>query len=497
MPAEWGGRTPRRWQPEALAALGEAMRAGERAVVEAATGSGKSVVQAEAVGRMLPRLPAQACAVVVVPTERLVSQMAATLARRCGAASVGQYYGRRKQLRPVIVACYPSLARLAEDLRARGWAVWLVIADECHRVTESYRATLDGMAPRWVAGFTATPFRASSGLTGWDRAAYRYSMAGALADGVLVPPVPLRWWGDGEAHPDEAVAAMLARTTGPGAVNATDIADSEEYAARLCGEGIPAAAVHSKASPAEQEARLRRLRAGELRAVVYPELLGEGVDLPWLRWLALRVPIRSHVKLRQTVGRVLRVLDPVDHAEDIERHGQKAWAHVLDPAGCLGWQDDDGRTWESRGPELVAELDAAAEREVDAEAIREREADEALRRELALVRGTGEGEAGAWLDEVWQVLHHAGMADHWQRHVGDPVGDRSRATRWLPSPQRDAARTLLDRHAAQMTVEGAARLRAILGAGSRAAGVQKAAGTPWERVRVAWPPLPPPPGWLL
>jgi hypothetical protein len=52
--------------------------------------------------------------------------------------------------------------------------------------------------------------------------------------------------------------------------------------------------------------RIRRLRSGRIRALVHVQLLTEGVDLPWLQWLALRRPVGSPVRLVQEVGRVLR-----------------------------------------------------------------------------------------------------------------------------------------------------------------------------------------------
>jgi hypothetical protein len=57
---------------------------------------------------------------------------------------------------------------------------------------------------------------------------------------------------------------------------------------------------------------------------VHCQLLTEGVDLPWLRWLALRRPVSSPVRLVQEVGRVLRAARG------------KAEAVLYDPHDCLG-----------------------------------------------------------------------------------------------------------------------------------------------------------------
>jgi hypothetical protein len=109
----------------------------------------------------------------------------------------------------------------------------------------------------------------------------------------------------------------VALEDGPGLITATDILDAEAYAEMIPG----AAAIHSRLSRRAQTVLLDRLRTGDLRCLVQVRLLSEGVDLPWLRWLALRVPISGRVPFCQLVGRVLRswpgktsarILDPLD-----------------------------------------------------------------------------------------------------------------------------------------------------------------------------------------
>jgi hypothetical protein len=125
---------------------------------------------------------------------------------------------------------------------------------------------------------------------------------------------------------------------GPGIVSALDIEDAEAHAAYLTAHGIPARAIHSKQDEQERADLLERLRVGELRALVHVALLAEGVDLPWLRWLALRRPTKARVRFVQELGRVLRVVSHHEPwaADDLARWGEKRHAMILDPHDALG-----------------------------------------------------------------------------------------------------------------------------------------------------------------
>ena len=215
----WHGVTPRAWQVEALPKA----LASQRGVIRAATGAGKSILQAEVIGRALEQLREGERIVVSVPTQELVRQLAATIRRRCGHDAVGCYYQHDKDTtRPVIVTCHASMAGadprlhcpecdgdqegareldgderstaraimtawgmddeqpticlhldthqrvqelvpvgLAGDLLAQGLSVALWMADECHK-TESAQVIQwhKWTQPARQVGFTATPWRA-------------------------------------------------------------------------------------------------------------------------------------------------------------------------------------------------------------------------------------------------------------------------------------------------------------------------------------------------
>lgn len=262
-------------------------------VVVAIMGAGKSVAMACTVAAWTGP------ALVVAPTIRLCQQLAATL-REVTGAPVGEVHTHADDVHPVTVACLPS----AEDALSRMPAgPLLLVVDECHRAEGL--AWLDDPVIACRIGYTATAYRADGGLTRWGHQVMRYGIEQALRDGVLLEPV-IDLHPGGTEDIDAACVDWVSARTGPGVVSASSIADAEQMADTLRRAGVPAEAIHSRMSQRAQAEVVERLRAGGLRALVHVRMLVEGVDLPWLCWLALRTARGSRVAYAQEIGRVMR-----------------------------------------------------------------------------------------------------------------------------------------------------------------------------------------------
>jgi superfamily II DNA or RNA helicase len=302
----------RAWQAEALSAVRAAWRRGEAApLVHACTGAGKSVLIAELCAAGRGRV------LLTTPTQALVEQLAATVEARLP-GEVGRAYQHAWDVdRRVVVTCTASLPAVLQT--APEWGAW--ICDEAHRIEgEGLRVASAQIVRRVACGLTATPFRGDTrGLQTWGSLVYSYGSDRAVADGHLVPWRVVRWDGAGEDDPDEIVAGWVRTAEGPGIVSATTVADAEGYAER-----IGALAIHGYLPRAEQARRVAALRLGTVRCLVHVQLLTEGVDYPWLRWLAIRRRVASPVRLVQEVGRVLRAAPG------------KTEAVLYDPHDCLG-----------------------------------------------------------------------------------------------------------------------------------------------------------------
>lgn len=349
---------PRAWQADALPVVLDALRQKKRGLVVATMGSGKSRLQAQLVRLALSKTMERGQRIVVVaPRKRLVRQLAATIGEHCGAPAVGMFYGGAKQdERPVVVCCAASLPALRARLRGAGVGVSLLVVDEAHNSeSEVQLAEVPALEPVVQVGFTATPFRSApkESLSLWDEVLYRYTMADALRDRVLVPLRVVRWQGDEHAALDPSCLEMMqAGHVGPNIVSARNIADAEGYADWLTGQGWPAAAIHSGHSDREQAGRLEALRTGKVRSLVHVALLAEGVDLPWLMSLTARRKVGAAVRHYQEFGRIQRA------------HPGKVEAVMWDPHLLMG------RFGEYPAEPLARALEDAAEAEAREPAVR-------------------------------------------------------------------------------------------------------------------------------
>ena len=299
--------SPRRWQAECFDAIRQHLGGGaDPTVVSAIMGAGKSVVISELCAST--ELADSEVIVVSTPTQFLTEQLYASIRDRCGMVRhVGAWYTKRKRLGNVIVTCLPSLGPLAEVLRSRGRTVALWIADELHRCEcPTVLMAHPVLEPAHAIGFTATPFRAlpTESIRLFSHCLYRYNVGDAVRDGVVVP------WrivhADSPGDLDKTCLSWIAEAEGPGLSNAVDIADATGFAAYLSDRGPRAAAIHCQRPSAANKRSIKALRCGSLRCLVHVNMLAEGADLPWLRWLVLRREVESRVRFIQEVGRALR-----------------------------------------------------------------------------------------------------------------------------------------------------------------------------------------------
>jgi superfamily II DNA or RNA helicase len=460
----WDGapRPPRRWQAEALPILMRALREGRRPVISAATGSGKSVLLSEVTYLAAERARGTTDVVLIsTSTQDLVRQLSATIAERCGAERVGQFYADRKEPgRPIVVACNPSLPALARELAAAGRAVRVMIADECHlSEADTARTSVQALAPRFLLGCTATAWAPGKarGLTLFSDVAYRYTLQQALADGVLVPWRVVNYDGEGSDDADDVCEGFVRQARGPGIISAQSIDDAEAFAARLCANGLPVAATHSQLGWRESGRRRDALRSGELRALVHVAMLVEGVDYPWLRWLIVRRPSASARRFVQEIGRVLRT-DPSAPPDD-----PKQYATIYDPHDLFGTL---GLVHPERIGDCAAQLEQAMQHEASGSggtAPRE-----------PMPRAVAVDQISRWGRATLFALWQAGLAEapvkarSWRS--GFPTAKQLAAierlahgARYLPEPSRGAIKALC-RCAPELTAGGVSDAISVLAA---------------------------------
>ncbi len=376
----WGNITPRRWQIECLPKL-FAHYSQERplnGIVRAIMGSGKAI----AIAQLCAMCQLEPNEVIVVSTSSiyLVQDLQDAIRNRLDddvffeSSKVGAYYTHGKDLiTPVIVTCLPSVPELAEKLAIHRKKVVLWIADESHKTqTKAILAAHDVLMPERVSGWTATPFRTDKkeSLSLFDKLLYDLGPAEAIRDGIVVPWQIVGWDG-GETSLDDATYQMIKDSEGPGVVNAFTIQDAVDYAQFLNDKGFPALPVHSKMRLSDIKAALDDLRDGKIRCVVHCSLLQEGVNLPFLRWIALRRTVASRTRFIQEIGRVLRTwTDPVTgyvkteaivyDPNDLMSIFRLTYPEVLGGDGIIVGEEEEGKVLERQLTQEVFELMRAA-----------------------------------------------------------------------------------------------------------------------------------------
>jgi len=351
----------RRWQGEAFGAVRNHLLGASPvpAVVSAIMGAGKSLLIEELCAAA--RLRRNEIIVVSTSTQHLVEDLADAIRQRTG--TCGYWYGRRKMLGRVVVSCYDSTIQLAKKLERAGKRVALWIADECHRTEcETVLRAYEQLAPAHAIGMTATPFRTDAqweSISLFGTLLYRYTAAQAQADNVVVPWRIVHSETGGEL--DDVCLEMIRSAEGPGLANAVNIADAEAFAKHLTTSGITSEAVHSRQRRQTQRQIIQRLKGGNLRCVVHVNMLSEGANFPWLRWLCLRREVESRVRFVQEVGRLLRVAPGKTEAIFYDPHDLFG-TFSLAYAEALG-EAPEKPEWEG----IVPEPEEIAERILDAD----------------------------------------------------------------------------------------------------------------------------------
>lgn len=356
---------------------------GGHALVDLATGTGKSLVAAE-----LCRSVASVGGRVIILTHvrELVQQNFMAMLKLWPAAPAGIFsagLGRRDARAQIIFASIQTVHRHAELIGA----VDLILIDEVHLVPKKgegmYRRFLDAMDtlnPQLrVGGLTATPFRLGEGRldTGphalFTSTVYTYGIADGIRDGWLSPLVSragqseidtsrvTKVGGDFKASSLEraaqsitaaAVSELIALagqrkawlTFCSGVAHAYQVRDA------LRAQGIVAETITGETPPGERDRIIAAFRAGRVRCLTNANVLTTGFDAPNVDVVALMRATLSTSLYIQMVGRGTRLAPHKDNClvldwgGNIRRHGPVDMVVPREP-GSSG--EDEGRVAES------------------------------------------------------------------------------------------------------------------------------------------------------
>jgi superfamily II DNA or RNA helicase len=338
----------------------DALRApGERVLVVAPTGAGKTVIASQLIVDELAR--GGTVLFIAHRTELIAQTYGTLLARGIPERDLGVVMGDGFITHPVTgerVCCRRPLARVQiasiDTLRNRPKPrATLVIVDECHRaLARSYRDVAEAYPEALHVGLTATPYRADGRGLG---DAYRRLIVVAtprqlMDEGFLAEPRCF-------SHPTKPDLKGVKTTAGEydqaalgeamdkrelvgnivehwarlaegrrTAVFATNVAHSRSIVDAFRAAGVAAEHLDGETPSVDRAAILRRVDAGETRVVSNVMVLTEGWDQPSVKCIVLAAPTKSRAKYIQQKGRGVRPWEGVvpvvlDHAGNILEHG--------------------------------------------------------------------------------------------------------------------------------------------------------------------------------
>ncbi len=303
----------------------EAAAARSFGVLEAATGSGKTVMALALIARRGQP------ALILVHTKELLHQWRERIAQFLGVEAGGLGDGMQ-EIRPLTVAIVNSARSRLEELAPR---FGHLVVDECHRVPASlFTEVVSGFDCHFMLGLSATAYRREDGLTPLitlymgdlvhtvDR--QDLVRGGAVALPELVrreTAFTYRFSGDysamlraltldderNELIAADVTAALAQPDTGILLLVSDRVEHCESLTELLSARGVEAVLLTGRQAATQRNAVVEALRQGRVRVLVATlQLIGEGFDCPGLTTLFLATPIKFEGRLLQVAGRVMR-----------------------------------------------------------------------------------------------------------------------------------------------------------------------------------------------
>jgi superfamily II DNA or RNA helicase len=352
----------RQYQSEVVARVEQLLGTTARPLTVAPTGSGKTVIAAEIINRVVGR----GGRVLVIAHRREIIRQTADKLIAAGVTPGIVLAGFEKELRPyasVQVAGIQTLhARAMRSNKMPMPAATLLVVDEAHHArARTYQAVIDQYPDAPVIGLTATPVRGDgrglgnifTELVEAPQVAELIGLRHLVPTKVYAPVDKDVAKGVKTQTGDYVVSALSARMNTDELVGdvvadwlkhgqrrktvafACDVAHSVHIKNEFVDFDVRAEHIDGSTPKAERDAILARLKSGETEVVTNCMVLTEGWDMPEVSCCILARPTKQMGLFRQMVGRVLR---PAEGKKDaiILDHSGACWRHGF-PEDPIAW----------------------------------------------------------------------------------------------------------------------------------------------------------------
>ena len=322
----------RDYQSDICSRVSDAFDKHRSVMVQMPTGTGKTMVLAELVKRLMMR--DEGIRILIVAHRReLIEQIKATV-KRMGLNADNQLSVINNQT--IIVESIQTISRRIATIE---FAPSLVVIDEAHHaLAKTYKMMWDAWPDAKFLGLTATPCRLNGkGFTdlfdvlvqSWDIPAFikekwlsTYDFVSIKADSrtqQLISSLKKRG-ADGDYQVKEMDAVLNKRPSierlyncvmefarnRKGFVYAINIDHARSIAEYYQSQGVNAVAIDSHTPVKERERFISSFRSGGLQVLVNVDIFSEGFDCPDVEFIQLARPTLSLAKYLQMVGRGLR-----------------------------------------------------------------------------------------------------------------------------------------------------------------------------------------------
>lgn len=346
----------------------------DRIIHCAATGSGKTVIQALLAKRELDRGNRTA---ILTPRCEIFDQTHSLLRQVCGDENIAVLRAKREgetwdRDRPIHVISWPTLVRRARSKHFQFPKIDRLLVDECHlSMAPKILAMLEFYRERAVVdGYTATPARQTgNGLGRYFTSITHVTSVRRLTDEGFLAPV--EYWGG--STPDlkgikiqrgdyetKKLSAACAVLVGDAVDNflrlasdrhtivfAVDIAHCEMLAHRFKAAGVKAAPLHVRMNQMDRDRTVLQFKAGLIQVLVNVSIASYGFDAPSVNCVQICRPTKSIVLHLQMIGRGMRPkvdgseLMVLDHAGNVPSLGQAddlyRWTLDEGKKACTNW----------------------------------------------------------------------------------------------------------------------------------------------------------------
>ncbi len=341
---------PRIEQLECLDAIQEArVRGQERALVQMATGLGKTTILAADVKRFLEEHP-DARVLFLCHQNDILDQARERFERVIGPGhSYGNFTGEGEKDYHEVDCLFASFQAMRE------WRVafnedefdYVVVDESHHGKARTYEPTLRHFKPKFMVGVTATPDRhdLQNIREIFGEEIFRLPLEEAIARGLLAT-VDYRVFTDDEAirkvvarhrhikerltksklnrtiflpqRDEEMARIILERAEELDNPKRIIFCPSIEYAEEFAQYFEGAAPLHSKLPKWEQDKYIQQFKAGEINTILTVDMFNEGMDVPDANQIVFLRTTQSRTVFLQQLGRGLRLYPGKDSVQVLD-----------------------------------------------------------------------------------------------------------------------------------------------------------------------------------